>query len=59
MALVKILKMIAFFCSNASEDIDHLFKNCDLTKQIWNTISDYCPNLKDYNVDFIDWIEFI
>lgn len=41
------------------EDIDRLFKNCELTRQIWNTVSDYCPNQYNGNMQFIDWIEFI
>lgn len=28
-------------CHNYLEDIDHLFKNCEFTCQIWKTISDY------------------
>lgn len=47
------------FCNDDNEDIDHLFKNCRLTQQIWNNISEYCPNPKDSNMNFIDWIEFM
>lgn len=26
------------FCQQAEEEIDHLFKTCDLAKTIWSTI---------------------
>lgn len=47
------------FCNDANEDIDHLFKDCRFTQQIWNIISEYCSNPKDGNMKFLDWIEFI
>lgn len=46
------------FCNNFLEDIDHLFKNCELTRH-WNTIAGYCPNPNNNDLQFIDWIEFI
>lgn len=47
------------FCNNYIEDIDNLFKNCELTRQVWKTISDYCLNSDDSNMHFIDQIEFV
>lgn len=47
------------FCNNYREDIDRLFKYCELTRQIWNTIFNYCPNPNNSDMKFIDWIEFI
>lgn len=47
------------FCFNYIEDINHLFKNCELTRKIWNTISNYCTNPINSNMSFIDWIKFI
>lgn len=47
------------FSNNFLEDIDHLFKNCGLPRQIWNTIAGYCLNPNNNDIQFIDCIEFI
>lgn len=47
------------FCENFMEDIDHLFKNCDLSGQIWKKIAGNCPNPISNDMQFIDWIELV
>lgn len=34
-------------------------QDCELTHQIWNTISDYLLNPDNSDMQFIDWIDFI
>lgn len=36
-----------------------MFKNCEVTRQVWNTTSNYCPNPNNSDMQVIDWLEFI
>lgn len=41
------------------ENIDHIFKTCDLASTIWFTTNIYCPNPHNMDLHLIDWLEHI
>lgn len=47
------------FCNQAGEDIDHLFKSCDLVKTAWAMVDTLCPSPNDLNCSFVDCIDQI
>lgn len=47
------------FCFNKNETINHIFKNCDFTVNIRNTIENNGLNLLNYAFGTIDQLEYI
>lgn len=41
-------------CYKQGENIDHIFKSCDLTINSWHTLSNNCPTLVNTNLGIVD-----
>lgn len=47
------------FFLEAEENIDHIFKNCDLIVNIWYTIENNCPNPLNSSLGIVGWLEYL
>lgn len=46
------------FCLKTEKHIDHIFKECDLTTNVWYTIVNNRPDPINTNIGIIDWLEY-
>lgn len=47
------------FCNIYLEDIDHLFIQCPIVREVWSTVAGYCPNPTIANNHYLKWIGYI
>lgn len=47
------------FCLNAKENINHIFKKCDLATNVWYTSNNKCSSPMNTNMGILDWLEYL